>query len=225
VSQPSYLIVNENFNAGWQAVLQQRSLQPVRLDGWKQGWLLPAGSRGLVTLTYRPDGQYRAAVFAGLGALGLILLLAAAPVRRRQVVVPPRDGRRAGMAMPAGEPSAPSRPAVMRGWALCLAVLLTGLLGLWSGGYAGAALLPAMTIGFMIAITRRPRSRLAAVLAEPWLIAVLLVIGAACGAVGSELFAHGIGGAALAVLGGVIPELACLAIVGRIITAVLVPEA
>jgi len=176
-------------------------------------------------------------VFAGLGALGLILLLAAAPVRRRQVVVPPRDGRRAGMAVPAGMalpagvavpagvPSSSARPAVMRGWALCLPVLLTGLLGLWSGGYAGAALLPAMTIGFMIAVTRRPRSRLAGVLAEPWLIAVLLVIAAACGAVGSELFAHGIGGAALAVLGGVVPELACLAIIGRVITAAVVPEA
>jgi arabinofuranan 3-O-arabinosyltransferase len=213
-SRPSYLIVNENVNAGWQAVLHGRSLQPVRLDGWKQAWLLPAGSRGLVTLTYRPDTQYRAALYGGLGALGLLLLIAAVPFRRRQAAgpVPFPDGQRAP-------------PASTRARTLCLAVLLAGALGLWTGGYAGAVLLPAMTLGFMVAIARRPRSRPARMVAEPWLVAAVLAVAAACAAVGVELFTHGIGGPLLVALGGVVPELACLAIVGRLIAALLTPEA
>jgi len=62
-------------------------------------------------------------------------------------------------------------------------------------------------------------------MAEPWLIAALLAIAAVCGAVGNELFAAGIGGGLLVALGGVIPELACLAIAGRVIAAVLAPDA
>jgi arabinofuranan 3-O-arabinosyltransferase len=211
-SQPSYLIVNENFNAGWRAMLHGRSLQAVRLDGWKQGWLLPAGSRGLVALTYQPDAQYRAALFGGLGALGLILLIAAVPFRRRQIVVPVTENL------------APARPASMRPWEICVVVLLTGLLGLWTGGYAGTALLPAMTFGFLLAIGRRPRSRAARVLAEPWLIAGLFAVAAVCAGVGVEFFAHGIWGPPLLVMGGVVPELACLAVLARVIAAVLTPE-
>ena len=34
----SYLVVNENFNAGWRAVTGHGQLRAVRLDGWKQAW-------------------------------------------------------------------------------------------------------------------------------------------------------------------------------------------
>jgi len=226
-SQPSYLIVNENFNAGWSAVLRGRSLQPVQLDGWKQGWLLPAGSRGLVTLTYRPDAQYRVALFTGLGALGLILLLAAAPFRRRLVAAPvtdcPPGAERDGDGSGDGD-GPPGANRAMRASVLCAGVLLAALLGLWTGGYVGSVLLPAMTVGFLMALSRRRLSRLARVVAEPWLIGALLAIAAVGGAVGNELFAHGIGGAPLVALGGVIPELACLGIVGRVIVAVLAAD-
>jgi arabinofuranan 3-O-arabinosyltransferase len=219
-SHPSYLIVNENFNAGWQAVLHGRSLQPVRLDGWKQGWLLPAGSRGLVTLTYLPDAQYRAALFTGLAALGLILLVAVVPFRRRltvaPVTAPVTDGPQ-----PANHATLPAERAA---WGWSLALLLTGLAGLWTGGYAGVVLLPALTLGFIWAIAWRPRSRLARVLAEPWLIFALLAVAAVCGAAAYELYAHGIGGVPLVALGGVVPEVACLAIAGRVIAALLTPD-
>jgi hypothetical protein len=82
-----------------------------------------------------------------------------------------------------------------------------------------------MTLGFLIAISSPPRSRLARVAADPWLIGALLVIAAVCGAAGNELFAHGIGGVPLVALGGVIPSLACLAIAGRVVAAVLAPDA
>jgi len=55
----SYLVVNENFNAGWQASLGGTTLRPVRVDGWKQAWVLPAGTTGTVTLTYLPNALYR----------------------------------------------------------------------------------------------------------------------------------------------------------------------
>jgi arabinofuranan 3-O-arabinosyltransferase len=78
-SARSYLVVNENFNVGWRASIGGRRLQTVRLDGWKQGWLLPAGTAGVVTLTYGPDRLYHDAIVGGLGAVGLILLLAVVP--------------------------------------------------------------------------------------------------------------------------------------------------
>ena len=56
----SFLVVPQNVNAGWQATLQRPArCAPVRLDGWEQAWLLPAGSTGQVTLTYLPNASYR----------------------------------------------------------------------------------------------------------------------------------------------------------------------
>jgi arabinofuranan 3-O-arabinosyltransferase len=78
----SYLVVNENFNSGWIATIGKRTLQPVRLDGWKQGWSLPAGTSGVVTLTYSPATSYTMRVVAGLCALGLVIAVAAVPRRR-----------------------------------------------------------------------------------------------------------------------------------------------
>ena len=75
----SYLEVNENFNAGWQAVIDGRTLQPVQLDGWKQAWVLPAGTSGVVTLTYQPAATYRDAIVAGLAALLLCLAASLLP--------------------------------------------------------------------------------------------------------------------------------------------------
>jgi arabinofuranan 3-O-arabinosyltransferase len=72
-------VVNENFNAGWQARAGRRLLRAVRIDGWKQGWLLPAGTAGTVILTYLPDTRYRQAIFGGLGTLGLVMLVALWP--------------------------------------------------------------------------------------------------------------------------------------------------
>ena len=115
----SYLVVNENFNAGWQARLDGRPLRAVRLDGWKQGWLLPAGAAGTVTLAYLPDAPYRAALAGGLGALVLVTLVALWPGepfwRRRWAAVPGRWLRRRWQAlarwMGAGAAAAPAGAA------------------------------------------------------------------------------------------------------------------
>ena len=177
----SYLVVNENFNPGWRAVIGGRTLRAVRLDGWKQAWLLPAGRSGLVTLTYLPDKPYRAAIFGGLGSLALILILALRPwawTRRRAPAVVPASGRAAvpapvlvpipaSAARPAGtrgagHPGTPGagrpgtrrvgpRPQIAR--AVVTVGLASGLVlaGLWLGGYPGAALLPVTTAGFLAA--------------------------------------------------------------------------
>ena len=93
----SYLVVNENFNAGWRAVIGHRQLRAVRLDGWKQAWLLPAGTSGLVHLTYQPEQLYRPVVVGGLAAIALVLLVAVwpwpIPLPRRRRPRPARDAR------------------------------------------------------------------------------------------------------------------------------------
>jgi arabinofuranan 3-O-arabinosyltransferase len=205
--QLSYLIVAENFNAGWQASLHGRELQPVRLDGWKQGWLVPAGSRGLVTLSYRPDYQYRLALFTGLAGLCLIIAVAGLPVRRRSASVRRRPG----------EPASSRPPARLRGLGICLTVLF----GLWIGGYPGAGVLPVLTVGFLAAIAYRESSRLARAAAGPWVITALMVIAACSAAAGNELWTHGVGGAILTAVSGVIPVLCCLAVAGRLVAELL----
>lgn len=78
----SYLVLRQNFNAGWTAVLDNRSLQSARIDGWEQAWVLPAGSGGVVTLTYSPDGLYRTGLIVGSALVLLLVGLALWPARR-----------------------------------------------------------------------------------------------------------------------------------------------
>jgi arabinofuranan 3-O-arabinosyltransferase len=69
----TYLEVHQNFNAGWTATLNGKTLAPIRLDGWQQGYLVPAGRSGTVHLTFGPEKTYLYGLAAG--ALGVILLL------------------------------------------------------------------------------------------------------------------------------------------------------
>jgi arabinofuranan 3-O-arabinosyltransferase len=73
----SYLEVHENFNPGWAATLNGRALTPVRLDGWQQGFVVPAGAGGAITLTFRPAATYHLVLVASLVAAFVLLALAA----------------------------------------------------------------------------------------------------------------------------------------------------
>ncbi|MEV0348736.1 alpha-(1-_3)-arabinofuranosyltransferase family protein [Nonomuraea sp. NPDC050680] len=72
----AFLVVNENFNAGWRAELDGKALRPVRIDGWKQAWELPAGTAGTVRMEYLPDRPYWLALAVGLAGIALLTLLA-----------------------------------------------------------------------------------------------------------------------------------------------------
>ncbi|MEV5494168.1 alpha-(1-_3)-arabinofuranosyltransferase family protein [Nonomuraea fuscirosea] len=78
VSAPkdAFLVVNENYNAGWRAQISGKTLKPVRIDGWKQGWELPAGTSGTAELEYLPDRAYRLALLLGLAGIALLALAA-----------------------------------------------------------------------------------------------------------------------------------------------------
>lgn len=75
------LTVHENANDGWRAALAGRALAPVRIDGWQQGWLVPAGAAGVVTLDFAPAVPYRAGLLAGLALVLVLVALAAVPAR------------------------------------------------------------------------------------------------------------------------------------------------
>lgn len=74
--EESLLSVPENFNDGWVAEVDGEELTPVRVDGWQQGWLLPAGEQVTVELHYRPQASYGVILPVGLAASGSLLLAA-----------------------------------------------------------------------------------------------------------------------------------------------------
>jgi arabinofuranan 3-O-arabinosyltransferase len=217
-STRSYLVVNENFNPGWRAVIDGRPLRAVRLDGWKQAWLLPAGTAGVVTLTYPPNAIYQGAILAGLSALALALLVAAGPwgwARRRRTASP------AGVAAPALAAPSGGRPLhrpivrVITGVVLASGLALAGL---WLGGYPGAILLP-VAAGVFLGISRSSRGRLAG----PWLVAGLMLAAAAADAVGEHLVLGGDNGTVALWLTDGTPQIIGLLIIGRLAAELIRP--
>ncbi|MGH3724890.1 MAG: alpha-(1-_3)-arabinofuranosyltransferase domain-containing protein [Mycobacterium sp.] len=96
------LVVPESINAGWVARDEGgRTLTPVRVNGWQQGWVIPAHDGGQITLTFGLNTWYRAGLFGGLALLPVLALLALMPVLRKvdlPQVIPWRSGRAAGVA-------------------------------------------------------------------------------------------------------------------------------
>ncbi|WP_370654825.1 alpha-(1-_3)-arabinofuranosyltransferase family protein [Prescottella sp. R16] len=81
------LVVPESTNIGWHATTADGTdLQPIVVGGWQQGWIVPAGTDGTVTLTFPSDRWYRAGIAFGL--LLLIPLALLAWVRPRRTVDP-----------------------------------------------------------------------------------------------------------------------------------------
>ncbi len=75
------LVVNEIFNRGWVAMLNGNRLDSTEIDGWRQAFVVPAGSGGTVRLTYTPNRSYR--ILTGLGFLLLVLMVVLAFIGRR----------------------------------------------------------------------------------------------------------------------------------------------
>ena len=100
----SYLEVHENYNSGWTATLNGRELTPVRLDGWQQSFIVPAGPGGAITLSFRPARAFHLALIASL--LGVAILLAITAwsftARSRRRSAPDAASGLTGSAGPAG---------------------------------------------------------------------------------------------------------------------------
>jgi arabinofuranan 3-O-arabinosyltransferase len=75
----SLLIVHENANAGWRASLGGADLTAVRVDGWQQAWIIPPGSDGVVTLSFRPQRAVIAGLMIGCALVVTLLLMALWP--------------------------------------------------------------------------------------------------------------------------------------------------
>jgi len=85
VSMPS------NANPGWTATLDGRMLQSIRVDGWQQGWVLPAGAGGKLVIDFPLQHWYGALLAAGLVPAGVVVLAALVLllVPRRPAAPPP----------------------------------------------------------------------------------------------------------------------------------------
>lgn len=118
------LVVHENLNRGWRAEVAGRELRAVRVDGWQQAWLVPAGVGGTVRLDFVPGTTYRWAL--GLGAVLLVLLLAAA------MPWPGRTGDRHHGALPG--PAGETEPVLV--WVLTSTALVIGAGPVAVGGAA-----------------------------------------------------------------------------------------
>jgi arabinofuranan 3-O-arabinosyltransferase len=118
------LVVPESINPGWTArAADGARLAPVTVNGWQQGWVLPPGTAGPVTLSFTSNALYRAGLIGGLALLPLLALLAFLPVRR------PR---------PADEPARPWQPGRVTTSVAVVAVaaVISGVAGVVVGGAA-----------------------------------------------------------------------------------------
>ncbi|MFC4784666.1 alpha-(1-_3)-arabinofuranosyltransferase domain-containing protein [Nocardioides sp. MAHUQ-72] len=132
-SSASLLTVPQNVNDGWVATWQGQELTPQRVDGWKQGWRLPAGAAGDVQLTFRPAGTFSLLLAGGAVLVGACLLVVVGSVLRARR----SPARRELPALDAG------RPGLLD---LAVAVLAGGLLcGWW--GLAGVLVATAAGLG------------------------------------------------------------------------------
>nr|WP_233225048.1 DUF3367 domain-containing protein [Nocardia sp. MDA0666] len=80
------LVLPLSTNVGWTAHTGDgHTLRPVVVDGWKQGWVIPADAHGAVTVGFPIDRWYRLAIFGGLLLLiPLVLLALPVPGRLRK---------------------------------------------------------------------------------------------------------------------------------------------
>jgi arabinofuranan 3-O-arabinosyltransferase len=149
----AYLAVRENDNSGWEATMNGKRLTPVRLDGWEQGWAVPAGAAAVIHLVYGPNHGFQVGLIVGAVLVGLLILLTLAPGR----------GRRPGIA----ELLIPAGPVGRRtGWAMAaLAVMAVALL-CWP-------VLPALVLLILLA---RLRPGLLAWVAAATLVAAGVVV-------------------------------------------------
>jgi len=131
------LVVPESINPGWAAHSSDgTALTPITVNGWQQGWVVPANASGPITLAFASNTPYRIGLFGGLALLPLLVLLAFWPVRR------PR---------PDAEPAKPWQPGPVAAGVAVVAM------GFAISGVVGAAVVGA-ALGARYALRARPSS-------------------------------------------------------------------
>lgn len=147
------LFVPESTNPAWHARADGRELKPVVVNGWQQGWIVPAGTGGTVALTVDLDSPYRWALGAGLALVVVLFAVAFGPRfgrRRCEPAVRPDDGVRAGRgAVAAASAAALAAAFLLTGWPGALIAAATGAVT-WR---LPARLRPALTFTAMLAAT------------------------------------------------------------------------
>ena len=170
-------------NPGWVAhTADGTRLTPVVVNGWQQGWVLPAGTSGVVTLTFPSNALYRAGLFWGLALLPLLALLALLRPRREVDDEPARPWRL---------PTAAAAVAVLgAGW------LISGIAGVavFAGALAlrywlrdrpslsDAVTLGATASGFILAgavLSRHPWRSVSGYVGHSWGVQLLALIAVA----------------------------------------------
>ena len=118
------LVVPESVNPGWTARNGEGApLTAVAVNGWQQGWVLPAGTAGTLIMSFTSNATYRAGLIGGLALLPLLVALAFLPIRRtRPVGAAPRPW---------------NPPTAARGTALIVtAAVISGVAGMAVAGIA-----------------------------------------------------------------------------------------
>lgn len=132
------LVVPESASPGWIARGADGTvLTSVTVNGWQQGWVVPAGPAGTVTLEFASNATYRAALIGGLALLPLLLALTVVPMRGP------------GTPTPATRPWHPGQVAVSAAIAVA-AGIISGVFGV---------LVAAVGIGLRYLLRRRQELR------------------------------------------------------------------
>ncbi|MFC5179995.1 alpha-(1-_3)-arabinofuranosyltransferase domain-containing protein [Actinomadura harenae] len=218
-ARKSILVVNENYNTGWDAKTANGGLlRPIRLDGWRQGFEVPAGTNGTITLTYKPDTAYRAALFGGLGLLALLVPVAIRRPRRGDDPPPPPPPP-----PPAAAPVTPRDGRTARTLRVATPVALAAALGFWLAGPVGLGV--AALSALVGAVPQWSGGRTARHVRSAWIAAFFMLLGGVSVAVAAWLTRHGLRPDLMPLLRDVLPQICGLIVLGRLAAALTAPEA
>ncbi|BBZ35840.1 alpha-(1-_3)-arabinofuranosyltransferase [Mycolicibacterium confluentis] len=154
------LVVPESINPGWTARTSDGAvLTPISVNGWQQGWVVPPGTQGPVTLEFGLNSLYRAGLVGGLALLPVLAALALLPSRRREDAEPvsvwkPKAWLAVGGALLAGLLISGIAGALVVGSAVALLRLLDGRERAWKVVTLGGAATGLILAG--AAVARHP---------------------------------------------------------------------
>ena len=173
--EEAVLSAPHNVNAGWVAEIDGHELEPLLVDGWAQGWVVPEDLAGEVELVYAPQRSYLVVLITGLALLagvllwGLVLLVSGRWRRSARSIAGPearparRQHRSPGRLALTGAVGAVGLAALV-GWLIggpvaAGAAALGVLLGRWPRlvqGLVGGLLLGAL-VALAVTLTDGPR--------------------------------------------------------------------